>query len=215
MRVLVLCLVVMPAAGAEAPRVLVFGDSLSAAYGIDKSAGWVALLQDRLREHTFPHEVINLSISGETSAGGLRRLPAALERYRPTLVLLELGANDGLRGQPLAQMRDNLAEMVRRSRAVGAQVLIFEMRIPSNYGPRYTEAFHSSFGEVSERAGATLVPFFLRAIATDPSQFLDDGIHPNEAAQVRLLDAVWPHVEALLPAAAAARLDGEQPRLSP
>ncbi len=188
----------MPASAAGSPRVLVFGDSLSAAYGIDKSAGWVALLQDRLKEQAFPHEVVNLSISGETTSGGLRRLPQALDRHRPELVLIELGANDGLRAQSLSAMRDNLRKMIELSQAAGSRVLLFEMRIPPNYGPRYTEAFQRSFGQLSEDTGATLVPFFLMPIAEDPGAFQDDGIHPTAQAQPRLLDTVWPLLEPLL-----------------
>ncbi len=198
MRVIFLCLVVSPAWSATPPRVLVFGDSLSAAYGIDKSAGWVALLQDRLNQQAFPHEVVNLSISGETTSGGLRRLPDALERYQPKLVLIELGANDGLRAQPLEEMRTNLQRMVALSQASGARALIFEMRIPPNYGPRYTEAFHRSFAEVSEATGATLVPFFLMPIAEKPDAFQEDGIHPTAQAQTELLNQVWPLLEPLL-----------------
>ncbi len=188
----------MPASAAGSPRVLVFGDSLSAAYGIDKSAGWVALLQDRLKEQAFPHEVVNLSISGETTSGGLRRLPQALDRHRPELVLIELGANDGLRAQSLSAMRDNLRKMIELSQAAGSRVLLFEMRIPPNYGPRYTEGFQRSFGQLSEDTGATLVPFFLMPIAEDPGAFQDDGIHPTAQAQPRLLDTVWPLLEPLL-----------------
>lgn len=188
----------MPASAAGSPRVLVFGDSLSAAYGIDKSAGWVALLQDRLKEQAFPHEVVNLSISGETTSGGLRRLPQALDRHRPDLVLIELGANDGLRAQSLSAMRDNLRKMIELSQAAGSRVLLFEMRIPPNYGPRYTEGFQRSFGQLSEDTGATLVPFFLMPIAEDPGAFQDDGIHPTAQAQPRLLDTVWPLLEPLL-----------------
>ena len=188
---------------AAPPRVLVLGDSLSAAYGIDKSAGWVALLQDRLQAEAFPHQVINLSIAGETSAGGLRRLPDALQAHRPELVLIELGANDGLRGQSLDQMQANLRRMVEMSQQTGARVLLFEMRIPSNYGPRYAESFRQRFAMVSDATGAQLVPFFLAAIATDPAAFQDDGIHPDAEAQPRLLDAVWPHLEPMLQPATA------------
>lgn len=183
---------------AAGPSILVLGDSLSAAYGIPKEAGWVSLLQDRLDQQGFPHRVINISISGETTAGGLRRLPAALEQYEPDLLVLELGANDGLRAQSLEQMQLNLTEMVRAGQAKGARVLLFEMRIPSNYGPRYTEAFRARFASVAQETGATLQPFFLTEIATDPQAFLEDGIHPSAEVQPRLLDAVWPRLHRLL-----------------
>ena len=185
-------------AQAAAPVLLVWGDSLSAAYGIPVEIGWVALLQDKMRAQGFPHKVVNGSVSGETTAGGLRRLPAALDRNQPDLVLIELGGNDGLRGLPLKRMRDNLAEMVRLSREAGAEVLVFQMMIPPNYGPQYADEFSASFRRVAEAEGADFVPFFLRDIAADESNFLPDGIHPNERAQPLLLERVWPVVESRL-----------------
>lgn len=182
-------------AQAAAPVVLVWGDSLSAAYGIPLERGWVALMQKKMRASGYPHKVVNGSVSGETTAGGLRRLPEALERHQPDLVLIELGGNDGLRGLPLAKMRDNLSKMVRMSREAGAQVLVFQMMIPPNYGPDYSSDFSSSFHRVAEAEGADFIPFFLRDIAMDESNFLPDGIHPNERAQPLLLERVWPVVE--------------------
>ncbi len=198
--VLLVCLAsVQPLAAAEpAGKVLVLGDSLSAAYGIPKSAGWVALLEDRLQARGFPYEVVNISVSGETTAGGARRLPQALAEHRPRLVLLELGANDGLRALSLSQMQANLLAMVEASQASGARVLLLEMRIPTNYGQRYSSAFRASFRTVSEQTGAVLVPFFLDAIATDPGAFQEDGIHPEAEAQGHLLDAIWPYLQPLL-----------------
>jgi acyl-CoA thioesterase-1 len=190
-----------------APVILVWGDSLSAAHGIPRDAGWVGLLQRRLREKGYPHRVVNGSVTGETTSGGLARLPGALKQHRPALVLLELGGNDGLRGLPLAQLRANLAKHTQLSRAAGAQVLVFEMRMPPNYGVAYTEGFQQTFAAVAREQGATLVPFFLEAIATDPAQFLDDGIHPSAAAQPRLLDAVWPVLHSVL-----ARASGDHAR---
>ena len=174
------------------------GDSLSAAYGIPQSEGWVALLARRLEREGYPHRVVNKSISGETTSGGLTRLPSALAEHQPVITLIELGANDGLRAQPLDKMRQRLTRMIRLAQSDNAHAVLFEMRIPSNYGPRYTEAFHRSFGEVAEQTGATLMPFFLEAIALDEAMFQEDGIHPTAAAQPRLLEAVWSRLEPLL-----------------
>lgn len=170
------------------------GDSLSAAYGIPRDAGWVALLQQRLRDAGYPHRIANASISGETTDGGLRRLPKQLARHAPELVILELGANNGLRGRSLANMRSELTEMVDAAQATGARVLLLGMRLPPNYGPDYAAEFHDSFSQVAQATDAALVPFFLQPIALDASQFLDDGIHPNAAAQPTLLDHVWPAI---------------------
>jgi len=142
--------------------------------------------------------VVNASISGDTTAGGLSRLPAALEKHQPRIVLIELGANDGLRGQPVAEMRSNLKKLVALAQARKAQVLLFEMRIPSNYGLTYTDNFRKAFTEVAAEAKVGLVPFFLMPIAADPKNFLEDGLHPAAAAQPQLLDAVWPKLATLL-----------------
>jgi len=194
---LVLCLW-SGAAAAQAPKVLVFGDSLSAAYGIPAAQGWVALLQQRLQKEGYPHVVVNASISGETTAGGLARLPTALGQHQPAIVLLELGANDGLRGLPVKNMRANLEKMLQLSRQAGARPVLFEMRIPANYGAAYGNSFSASFSELSRGSRTPLVPFFLASIALDPAQFLDDGLHPAAAAQPKLLDAVWPTLKPLL-----------------
>lgn len=193
-----LLLALAPAAACAAPKVLVLGDSLSAAYGIELQDGWVAMLQQRIRNEALPHEVVNASISGETTAGGLARLPELLQRHEPALVLIQLGGNDGLRGQPVARLADNLARLVELSAAAGAQAVLFEMMIPPNYGPAYTERFTRSFNEVGERLEVPVVPFFLMAIAQDAGRFQADGIHPTAEAQPELLDAVWPYVEPLL-----------------
>ncbi len=184
----------------DPPRILVLGDSLSAAYGIPLQRGWVALLQARLQAAGYPQRVVNASVSGETTAGGLSRLPALLERHRPHWVLIELGANDGLRGLPLARLEANLRQMAQLVRAAGAQPVLFEMRIPTNYGAAYSEGFRRSFAAVAAATDATLVPFFIGAFATDPGAFQDDGIHPTAAVQPRMLDAVWPLLRPLLPA---------------
>jgi len=186
------------ARAAEPPTILVLGDSLSAGYGIAAEQSWASLLARRLKDQGLPHRVINASISGETTAGGLSRLPAALEKHRPTVVLIELGANDGLRGLPVAKMRENLTAMVALAQARQAKVLLFEMRIPSNYGPAYTEQFRKAFGEVAAAKRVPLLPFFLMPIATEPKFFLEDGIHPTAAAQPLLLDVVWPKLVTLL-----------------
>ena len=193
-----LCLISLTARAAEAPVILVLGDSLSAGYGIAAEQGWVSLLARRLKDQGLPHRVVNASISGDTTAGGLSRLPAALDKHRPSIVLLELGANDGLRAQPVAQMKTNLQKLIGLAKAKKAQVLLFEMRIPSNYGLAYTEQFRAAFGEVAAAEKVPLLPFFLMPIATDPQWFLDDGIHPNAKAQPLLLDAVWPKLSTLL-----------------
>ena len=188
-----------PALGNEtAPVILVWGDSLSAAYGIPLESGWVQLMQKRLRDQGYPHRVVNGSVAGETTAGGLARLPAALKQHRPALVLIELGGNDGLRGLPLKQLRANLGAMVARSRNAGARVLVFEMQIPPNYGAAYTLGFTQAFGRVAKDGPAQLVPFFLAPIAADPKWFQEDGIHPAVAAQPLMLDVVWPVLHSVL-----------------
>lgn len=184
-------------AGGDAPVWLVLGDSISAAYGIPQSRGWVALLQQRLRDRGYNARVVNASVSGETTAGGLARLPALLARHRPKVVLIELGGNDGLRALPIARLRDNLTQLVGLSRQAGARAAVFEMLLPSNYGPDYVAQFTASFGLVAKAQRATLVPFLLAPIAADPSAFQEDGIHPTAAVQDRLLDTVWPALEPL------------------
>jgi len=192
-------------ANGTAPVVLVWGDSLSAAYGIPLESGWVQLLQRRLQEKGYPHRVVNGSVTGETTAGGLARLPAALKQHHPALILIELGGNDGLRGLPLKQLRTNLGAMVARSRAGGARALVFEMQIPPNYGAAYTQGFTQAFAQVAREGPARLVPFFLAPIATDPKWFQEDGIHPSIAAQPLMLDRVWPVLEQALKEGAGAR----------
>ena len=198
LQVLLLCVVSLAARAAEVPVILVLGDSLSAGYGISAEQGWVSLLARRLKDQGLPHRVVNASISGDTTAGGLSRLPAALDKHKPSIVLIELGANDGLRGQPVAQMKRNLQKLVDLTEAKKAQPVLFEMRIPSNYGLSYTEQFRLAFSEVSTAEKVPLVPFFLMPIAADPKQFLDDGIHPSARAQPTLLDAAWPTLKPLL-----------------
>lgn len=178
--------------------VLVIGDSLSAAYGMATEDGWVALLGERLAGRDI--EVVNRSVSGDTTAGGAGRLGSALTGIRPDVVIIELGANDGLRGISPQATEDNLARMIAMSREAGAHVLLLGMRMPPNYGPEYTEAFAAVFPRLAERFDIALVPFFLEPVAEDWDMMQADGTHPNAAAQPLLLDHVWPHLEPLLPA---------------
>ena len=189
---------------ASAKTVLVLGDSLSAGYGLDAGDGWVSLLEQKLKTEGLPHQLVNASVSGETTAGGLARLPALLDRHKPAIVLIELGANDGLRALPLKQLRSNLERLVDTTRKAGAEPVLFEMRIPENYGVSYTEAFTRSFHEVAQAREAALVPFLLAAIATDPDAFQDDGIHPSAASQPRILELIWPSLAPLLGASRTA-----------
>ena len=183
---------------AESPVILVLGDSLSAGYGIPVEKGWVSLLQRRLVERGFPYRVVNASISGDTTSGGLSRLPAALELHRPAIVVLELGANDGLRGQPPMAMSRNLSRMIERSQQAGARVLLAEMRIPPNYGPLYAQKFQATFGELAQHYAIPLIPFLLDGVAGNPALIQDDGLHPRAEAQPRILDNVWAVLEPAL-----------------
>ncbi len=183
---------------AAAPKLLVVGDSLSAAHGMAEADGWVTLLEDRLAAQGFPHEVINASLSGETSDGGLNRLPGLLERHEPAIVIIELGGNDGLRGLPLATLRDNLDAMVARARAAGATVLVAGVRLPPNYGHQYTEAFTEVFEVVAAEHGVALVPRLLEGVDERRRLMQPDGIHPTAEAQPTMLDTLWPALEPLL-----------------
>jgi acyl-CoA thioesterase I len=186
-------------APAETPVILVFGDSISAGYGLAHvERGWVALLQTRLKEQEYGYQVINASVSGETTAGGLARLPRALMLHQPKIVILELGGNDGLRALPIAQMRSNLVRMVDLASAAGAKVILLGMRMPPNYGPDFTEQFRSSYSDLARDRKLPLVPFLLNDIALLPNLMQADGIHPNELGQPKLLDNVWPWLKPLL-----------------
>ncbi|KAA0943266.1 arylesterase [Pseudomonas sp. ANT_H14] len=186
------------AQNAAAGTVLIVGDSISAGFGLDTSKGWVALLEQRLKSEGFDDKVVNASISGDTSAGGLARLPAALAEHKPDLVILELGGNDGLRGQLPTQLQQNLAGMIQQSKKAGAKVLLLGMRLPPNYGVRYTTAFAEVFPQVAKENDIPLVPFLLEGIGGVPSMVQSDGIHPTAEAQSRLLDNVWPMLKPLL-----------------
>ncbi|UVE19358.1 arylesterase [Pseudomonas sp. LS44] len=191
-------LLLLWAQGAAAGTVLVVGDSISAALGLDTSQGWVTLLGKRLAEEGFEHQVINASISGDTSAGGVARLPALLATHHPEVVIIELGGNDGLRGQSPVQLQQNLAEMIDISQETGAKVLLLGMQLPPNYGPRYNTAFSAAFATVAEGKQVMLVPFFLDGVGGVEGMMQADGIHPAAAAQSKLLGNVWPSLKPLL-----------------
>lgn len=194
-------LAAVPAPGptaANAPTLVVLGDSISAGYGIPVAQGWVALLGGRLADQGYGYRVVNASVSGETTAGALARLPHVLALNAPALVLIELGGNDGLRGLPIEQTLSNLESIVARVQDSGAIAVVIGMRMPPNYGPTYTERFAALYGEVAARRHAPLVPFLLARVAADDANFQADRIHPVAAAQPALLDAVWPVLEPLL-----------------
>jgi acyl-CoA thioesterase-1 len=186
------------AQSATAGTVLIVGDSISAGFGLDTRYGWASLLQTRLRQEGFDDKVVNASISGDTSAGGQARLPALLAAHKPAVVVLELGGNDGLRGQPPAQLRQNLASMVDQSRQAGAKVLLLGMQLPPNYGVRYTTAFAKVYEELAKDKQVALVPFFLEGVGGVPELMQADGIHPAQGAQQRLLENAWPVLKPLL-----------------
>jgi acyl-CoA thioesterase-1 len=186
------------AQNAAAGTVLIVGDSISAAFGLDTRQGWVTLLEQRLKDEGFNDKVINASISGDTSAGGLARLPALLTEHRPDVVILELGGNDGLRGQLPTQLQQNLASMIDSSKASGAKVLLLGMQLPPNYGVRYTQAFAEVYSNLASDKKIALVPFFLQGIGGIPELMQADGLHPAAAAQGKLLENVWPTLKPLL-----------------
>jgi acyl-CoA thioesterase-1 len=195
--IIIFFLAATPAA-AGGRTILVYGDSLSAAYGIPRDRGWVALLEKRLAAEGYDYSVANASISGEITSGGLARIGKVLAQTRPAVVILELGANDGLRGLPVAEMKNNLAAMIARAKKAGARVLLIGMRMPPNYGPDDTEAFAAAYAELARRERVALVPFLLEGIAAQPGLFQADGMHPNEAGEPLLLDNIWPRLRPLL-----------------
>jgi acyl-CoA thioesterase I len=178
--------------------ILVFGDSLSAAYGIAQARGWVALLAERLKRERPDYSVVNASISGETSAGGAARIARALEQHKPAIVILELGANDGLRGLPIAQMKQNLSRMIGEAQKGGARVLVVGMKMPPNYGPDYTRAFESAFAELAKAHKTALVPFLLEDFAEKQDLFQPDRVHPTAEAQPLMMERVWKALQPLL-----------------
>jgi acyl-CoA thioesterase-1 len=183
---------------AENPKILVYGDSLSAAYGIAQQQGWCALLQKKLNNQYYQYDVINASISGETTSGGLSRLEAILVKSKPNIVILELGANDGLRGLPLREMTSNLSAMITMAKKSKTKILLIGMRIPPNYGPKYTETFSNAYQLLSQKHQIPIVPFMLENIAAKPELIQDDGLHPNVLGQPMILDNIWPKLKLML-----------------
>ncbi|MBX2835561.1 MAG: arylesterase [Gammaproteobacteria bacterium] len=196
--ILAFLILIYSSGSAQATTVLVLGDSISAAFGLLEEEGWVHLAEKQLRETNTEIQFVNASISGDTTAGGLRRLPAALSRFEPDIVLIELGGNDGLRGYPIHAMQDNLESMVELIEAADAKALIAGMRIPSNYGAAYTEKFFDAFQLAAQNTGADLLPFILEPIATERSYFQRDGVHPTAEAQPLLAAHVIETLQNLL-----------------
>ncbi|HSN16950.1 MAG TPA: arylesterase [Gammaproteobacteria bacterium] len=203
-RILLLSLLwLAPVLGWTAPApqphvILVMGDSLSAAYNIDPAQGWVNLLQQRLESSGYDYTVVNASISGETTSGGLTRLPGALKEHGPGIVIIELGANDGLRGLPLKVLHDDLTGMILASERAGAKVLLVGMLLPPNYGGAYTQSFAQTYKDLARRYKLPFVPFLLRGIAENRDMMQADGLHPVAGAEPRVLENVWPYLEPLL-----------------
>jgi acyl-CoA thioesterase I len=187
-----------PGVVAAEKSIVVFGDSVSAAYGLAQARGWVALLGERLKRERPDYIVVNASISGETSAGGLARINKVLEQHKPAIVVLELGPNDGLRGLPIAEMKKNLAAIIERSQKTGARVVLVGMRIPPNYGLEYSEGFAAIYAELAKRYKTALVPFLMEGFAEKPELFQDDRIHPTAAAQPMMEERVWKALSPLL-----------------
>jgi acyl-CoA thioesterase-1 len=197
-RFLLLITLTLTASLVNAKTILVMGDSLSAAYNMPAKQGWVALLDKRLEQASHSHRIINASISGDTTSGGLARLPQALQSYQPDIVILALGANDGLRALPLANMKQNLTEMINLTELQGSQVLLAGMQLPPNYGPYYTNRFKAIYQELAAQHAIPLVPFFLEDVGGVDALIQSDGLHPNAKAQSIILDNVWTHLEPLL-----------------
>jgi acyl-CoA thioesterase-1 len=200
-RILLLALLSIGVAAAAAPRertLLVFGDSLSAAYGLRADEGWVAQLQKRLAEQGYGYRVVNASVSGETTAGGRARLARAIETHQPQLVILELGANDGLRGLPVKDARENLSAMIGSIKQAKASVLLVGIMLPPNYGPRYANDFAAMYPALSGQHGVPLLPFLLDGVALESRYMQADGLHPNAAGQPLVLENVWKHLKPLL-----------------
>ncbi len=205
--VIVMVLVALPASArstnpaTQTPAtqtIVVFGDSLSAGYGIEQNQGWVALLQARLSQQKLPYHVVNTSISGETTSGGLARFAEALNTHKPSIVILELGANDGLRGLPVNEMQANLSQMIVQAKTAKAKLLLIGMKIPPNYGQKYSRDFSTSYAVLAKQHKIKLVPFLLDGVAGKPSLIQDDGLHPLAAAQPKLLDNVWKTLQKML-----------------
>ena len=186
------------AQASESPTILIFGDSLSAGFGIDVDQSWGALLQQRLEQQGYEHRVVNASISGETTEGGATQIASAIDTFAPEVVILELGGNDGLRGFPPARIKANLKAIAEQARSSGAEVVLLGIRIPTNYGARYTQAFEAVYAEVAAELGIGWIEFFMDGVALNDDLLLEDRIHPNAAAQPILLDNAWPVIRATL-----------------
>ena len=201
-RILTIALIIaaaaLPARSAEPPVILVLGDSLSAGYGLAPGQGWVSLLQQRLKKEGYGHRVVNASVTGETTDGGLARLDRALATHKPGIVVLELGGNDGLRGLPVSRVETNLGLLISKSRAAGADVLLLTVSMPANYGPRYTTSYQKIYDDLRARYGIGSAALMSPEFALDLAYFLPDGIHPNAKAQPLLLDNVWVQLTPLL-----------------
>ena len=180
------------------PKILIYGDSLSASYGIPQQHGWAALLKEKLMNENLNYDVINASISGETTSGGLTRLAATIQQTNAKIIVLELGANDGLRGLPIKNMQDNLDAMIRLSKQSGAKVLLIGMKIPPNYGPKYTNDFSHTYARLASQHHIPLVPFMLENVAAKPDLIQQDGLHPNTMGQAIILENIWPELQKLL-----------------
>ena len=199
-----ICLLVLGSfTQAQAATVLVVGDSISAAFGLETQEGWVTLLEERLLEHNPEFKVVNASISGETTGGGLARFPQLLSEHQPDYVIIELGGNDGLRGLSLTQMSSNLTRMVQQAKQQDAVVLLLGMRLPGNYGQRYTEAFYNVYQQIAEQENVAVVDFFLAGVGGEEGMMQADGVHPTQMAQPLLLDNAWQRLAPLLPLAPA------------
>lgn len=197
----ILALVISLLAGelaAAAPAIMVYGDSLSSAYGLPRDAGWVTLLEDKLRQDKYNYQVVNASLSGETTLGGKNRIASALEKNDPAVVILQLGANDGLRGQSLDSARSNLEAIIKAANRAGARTLLIGMRLPPNYGTIYTDKFQNMYRDLAARYKLALVPFMFEGFAEHREYFLSDGVHPTVAAQKMILENVWKELQPLL-----------------
>jgi acyl-CoA thioesterase-1 len=181
-----------------AQTIVIFGDSLSAAYGIQPNKGWVALLESKLKQQNSEYKVINASISGETTSGGLTRFDQMLKTHQPEIVVIELGANDGLRGLSLNEMQSNLNSMITKSKAKNATLMLLGIKIPPNYGIQYAQKFSAIYATLAQKYDLNLVPFFLDGVAGNRKLIQDDGLHPNAVAQAKLLENIWPKLEELL-----------------
>lgn len=187
-----------PQVFAANPKILIFGDSLSAAYGLPQQEGWAALLQKKLDSQQYEYDVVNASVSGETTSGGLSRLASTLAETKASIIILELGANDGLRGLSLKAMSNNLNAMIKQSKKTNTKVLLVGMKIPPNYGPKYTESFSLTYAKLSKDHQVSLVPFMLENVAAKTNLIQQDGLHPNKLGQPIILENIWPHLQLLL-----------------